>query len=281
MSAKTPYLIVVALVLALGGAWYWFGYSRLASEPVVRLKPPEPAPAVVGPPPVRYPLTLAEASEQAAADSAPATESQEPAGPPAPLPALDASDAELRADLGRTVDATLLDRLFLPDQWVRRFVVTIDNLTGPKLPSRYLATRPLPDPFVTDGEDDTLVIGAANARRYEPFVRLIESVDVTALVALYTRYYPLFQAAFDDLGYPGVYFNDRLVDVIDHLLAAPEVELPIRLVRPRVLYRYADPKLESLSSGQKVLVRMGPDNARRIKARLRDLRAALTRHEGT
>jgi len=270
---------VLVLVLLASGVWYWFSYSRMSSEPVVMTKAPSPPPPVEQPPAVRYPVTPpAPPPPVAPAEQAPANEPVAlPAPPPPPaLPALDASDAELRDRLGHAADAGLLDRLFIPDQWIRRFVVTVDNLWTPKLPGRYLATRPLPDRFAVDGGDDAPTIGAANAQRYAPFVRLVESVDGPALVAVYRQFYPLFQAAFDDLGYPGVYFNDRLVDVIDLLLATPEIDLPIRLVRPRVLYQYADPALESLPSGQKLLIRMGPDNARRIKGKLRELRAALT-----
>jgi len=42
------------------------------------------------------------------------------------------------------------------------------------------------------------------------------------------------------------------------------------------MYTYADPGLESRSAGQKLLMRMGPDNAAVIKAKLTELRAAIT-----
>ena len=76
--------------------------------------------------------------------------------------------------------------------------------------------------------------------------------------------------------YPDGYFNDRLVQVIDHLLATPEVVDPIELVRPHVLYEYSDPDLEALSSGQKLLLRMGTDNGKKIKNTLRKLRGLVT-----
>jgi hypothetical protein len=87
---------------------------------------------------------------------------------------------------------------------------------------------------------------------------------------------PLFQQAYEDLGNPNRLFNARLLEVIDHLLQTPDVREPVRLVRPSVYYKYADPKLESLSSGQKLLIRMGPENAGAIKAKLREIQAALT-----
>jgi hypothetical protein len=68
-----------------------------------------------------------------------------------------------------------------------------------------------------------------------------------------------------------------LVAVIDHLLAAPDVEGPIPLVVTHVLYEFANSELEERSSGQKALVRMGSENAARLKARLRLLRAELMR----
>jgi hypothetical protein len=95
------------------------------------------------------------------------------------------------------------------------------------------------------------------------------------LVAVYVRFYPLFQQQYEELGYPGKYFNDRLVEVIDHLLAAPEVQGPIRVTQPKVLYEFADPKLEALSAGQKIMVRMGAENAVKVKAKLREIRSAL------
>ena len=79
------------------------------------------------------------------------------------------------------------------------------------------------------------------------------------------------------LGYPDGYFNDRLVEVIDHLLATPEIEDPVRVVRPHVLYEYEDPALESLSAGQKLLLRTGPDHAVVVKQFLEEMRERITR----
>ena len=99
--------------------------------------------------------------------------------------------------------------------------------------------------------------------------------DPDALVDLYRRYYPRLQAAYVDLGYPDGYFNDRVIEVIDHLLETPDSTAPASLVRPHVLYEFADPELEALSAGQKLLIRMGPENATRSKAALAQLRERI------
>ena len=49
----------------------------------------------------------------------------------------------------------------------------------------------------------------------------------------------------------------------------------IALTRPNVLYEFADPDLESLSSGQKLMLRMGPDNSATLKRLLEKFRAKL------
>jgi hypothetical protein len=107
-------------------------------------------------------------------------------------------------------------------------------------------------------------------------LRLADAVPTDALVAVYARFYPLFQQQYEKLGYPGKYFNDRAVEVIDHLLATPAVQEPLLLLQPRVLYVFADPKLESLSAGQKIILRMGRENREKLKSKLREIRQALT-----
>ena len=57
--------------------------------------------------------------------------------------------------------------------------------------------------------------------------------------------------------------------------ASTEPTGPIALVQPKIVYRFADPELESMSAGQKIMVRMGHDNELRVKARLRAIRQAL------
>src|SRR5260370_335856 len=127
------------------------------------------------------------------------------------------------------------------------------------------------------GSEGSVAIGADNAARYTPYVVAMEAIDSAKLVAIYVRLYPLFQQAYAELGYPSRYFNDRLFEVIDHLLATPDVRGPVALVQPKVLYEYADPSLQDLSAGQKMLVRMGPENEAKVKAKLRELKKALSR----
>ena len=100
-------------------------------------------------------------------------------------------------------------------------------------------------------------------------------MSTAATAALYRRLYPQFQKAYEDLGNPEGYFNDRVIEVIDHLLSAPAAPATIALAQPSVYYVFADPALEAESAGRKLLLRMGPGNAARVQAKLREIRALI------
>lgn len=167
------------------------------------------------------------------------------------------------------------EALFVPDDFVKKTVATVDSLARSDVAARMNPAKPPAGKFVTAGDGDTLVLGAANYARYAPWIELVESLDAEATAALYKRLYPQFQAAYENLGNPDSYFNDRVVEVIDHLLSAPEAPATIALVRPNVFYEFADPALESQSAGRKLLLRMGPGNAARVKAKLREIRGRI------
>lgn len=194
-----------------------------------------------------------------------------------PLPALNESDSAIKDALAGLWNGKTLEQFFPLKDFIRRVVATIDNLPRAKLAMRLMPVKQAPGTFLTTGKEESLAISPKNAARYAPYVRLADATDTGKLVALYVRFYRLFQQAYRELGYPQGYFNDRLIEVIDHLLAAPEVRAPVKLVQPKVFYQFADSELEARSAGQKVLMRIGNENAARIKAKLREIRRELTR----
>lgn len=173
------------------------------------------------------------------------------------------------------------------DDFPRRVVATVDSLGRPHAPHLLWPVNPAPDRFTVE-DDDGPVIAADNASRYTPFVLFAVGLDSRRLVDLYVRMYPMLQAAYEELGFPGRYFNDRAIAVIDLLLATPELDYPLQLqltevrglipsLRPWSRYEFADPALESLSSGQKMLLRVGLVNQRRLKEKLADIRAEIVK----
>jgi len=261
-KSAAPWLAAGLAVLVLAGAAGFYYYLRQsAPQPVAAPAAPPAAPAgsapqAQAPAPERHALAL----PQGAAEP--------------PLPTLDNSDSMMRRSLADLMGGQAFDQMVVPTQLVRRIVATVDNLPRPTAPRRMMPLNAVPGAFAVAESDGQLAATPANAERYSPYVRVIESLQAPALVWSYARAYPLFQKAYEELGYPGQYFNDRLLQAIDDMLAAPELD-GAKLARPKVLYQFADPDLEGRSAGQKIMMRMGKDNELRVKAKLKELRQAL------
>lgn len=258
-SGSKVILLIGLALLAAGAGWYlWSSYFAAKPAQVAEVAPPPaPEPAAPEPPAIQHPIETAPASE--------------------PLPALAESDKPVGDALKDAVDATAIARYLIPQDFVRRVVVTVDNLPRKSYSQRLSPLRPVPGTFEVAGSAGQTAIAAQNSARYSPLVRVLEAVNSEKLVALYVRFYPLFQEAYREQGYPNAYFNDRLVHVLDLLIATREAPGQLAVVQPKVLYEFADPALEALPSGQKILLRMGPENAARVKAKLREIRALVAK----
>ena len=143
------------------------------------------------------------------------------------LPPLDRSDAYvsrvLRELLGRKPVASFLNL----DDFARRFVATVSNLASDSASPQRWPVRETPGRFESGARGEHLVISSRNAARYAPFVSFAEAIDSRKAVATYVAMYPLLQRAYEELGEPIPYFNDRVVAVIDDLLATPDIGEPV------------------------------------------------------
>jgi len=265
--------IIVGVLIAAaigGGGWWWYSTQRqpvpvaatpAVTTPAVQDEPePPPAPVATGP---LFPIQ-------------PQPEAALPADTDAQMSQL------LTALLGQQAVASFLQ----VDGFTRRVVATVDNLTREQATTRMWPVQPTQQRFTVTGEGASQHIAADNAKRYTPFVAFAETVDTPKAVALYVKLYPRFQQAYEELGYPKGYFNDRLVAVLDHLLQAPEPATPPQVkltevrgeyasAQPWTRYEFADPQFESLSAGQKMMVRMGAANEKRLKAKLAEFRKGV------
>lgn len=263
---------LIPVLLALGAAavlGYWWAVSEPPREaPVEEHEPAQGSPPAEEPPAEpRYPLTAGEGPR-------PGNGNADLALPP--LPPLGESDRYVRDELSALFGAGLADALVAEDV-VARLAATVDNLAREQVAERI---RPVAAPggqFLVENVSgtDEYLLDPQNHGRYDDLVGFVEHVDPARAAQVYRRLHPLFQQAYADLGYPDGWFNDRLVEVIDHLLRTPDVEEPIRLVRPHVLYEFADPRLEALSPGQKLLLRIGGEHRALVKQRLREFRAGI------
>ena len=260
---RAALLIVLALVAGVAG-WY-FLWPRTPHPP----QEVAPAPAATPPVAQKQPeTTIAYPVEKIAPQAIPGSNQA--------LPTLDGSDVVARDAIAAIFNGDAFARLLVPNAVIRHVVATVDNLPRETLAARVRPVVPATGLFATANTAQGISIAGDNAARYAAYVKAAEAIDTRRLAELYVRLYPLLQQAYVELGYPHDYFNDRLVSVIDHLLAAPEPKPPVYVSQPKVLYEFSDPALEELSSGQKVMVRVGIDNELRLKAKLREIRKAVT-----
>ena len=265
--------IAAVIVVLIGALWLLF---KPDPAPV-----PAPKPVVV-----EQPVTEQQVIEEVAAEpeQLPQPEPQNTdtveeqlttQQPVKPLPGLNDADAEVKASLFSLNWKPGLASLFVTDDMIRKLVVQVDNIAQGQLVRGHNIMQPLPQKFV-GGEQAPYQMDESNFSRYEPYLQLLESVPPQQLLEVMQRYEPLAQEAYAELGYPDASFRQRIIAAIDVLLATPEVEYPVKLKRPSVMYTFADPELEELPAAQKQLIRLGPDNQQRVKQLLRAYRKALS-----
>ena len=258
---KIPWLISILLVVGTaGGLWY---FLKTADQLAPTAAAPEPLPAEIEPELPRYPMPAR-------------SEPQPGTGPLIPLPSLDDGGAYFRMSL-LDVFGNDMGELLVAELLIEKIVTTMDNLPRSHISNRIRPIGPVSGMFeVVDLDDDQkYILSESNYRRYDYHVDMFTNADLDAFFDSYQRFYPLLQEAYVGLVYPQGYLNDRVVEVIDHLLDTPYVEGPIRLVRPHVLYEFSDPELEALSSGQKMMLRMGRDHAAQVQQTLRRFRTLI------
>ena len=278
-------VIVVVVLLLLGiAAWYYFGTDRSQPEEsaqpeIVEQAVPEPPPPPP-PQPAREPVVVPE--------KAPAPEPELEA---IPLPELSESDPVAAELLGSLLGESVVERYVAADDTIPRAVAAIDSLDSAQVPGAIQAVKGPEGEFLVTANDQPatpilneagdpvpqFLSDPANSRRYLVYVEMLEAMDAEQAVAMYRQHYPLFQEAFQQLGYPEGDFNQRLLAVIDELLATPEVDEPLSLMKPEAYYLFTDEGLESLPAGQKILIRMGSENAARVKSKLAEIRQVLLR----
>ncbi|MBK9160702.1 MAG: DUF3014 domain-containing protein [Nitrosomonadales bacterium] len=252
MNLRMTVAAIIILLCSVAGYVYW-----QASQP-------GPAPVQAPPPPLPPEPEVRQVLE---------------APPEAPaLPTLDESDSYLLKALSGLIGNPSLMEYLITERLIRNIVATVDNLPRKEVSMRVIPVKRVPGSFIVAGTEGDWRIGPNNAVRYAPYVKIAAAVDAKQLVELYIRLYPLFQQAYEELGYPKRYFNDRLIVALDDLIAAPDIAEPVKLVRPKVFYLYADPDLENRSIGQRILMRMGGNNRTNIKDRLQEIKQELLLH---
>lgn len=191
------------------------------------------------------------------------------------LPALEQSDAYLRGHLMFLAGEPLLN-LLQGDQLIRRIVAQVDGVAKNSIAYQHSPIAPPAGGGLAVIEtEDGVFLDPASYRRYDFHADVLSRLATDLLLAFYRFYEPLFDAAHEELGNPAGTFRRRFVEALDRVLAAPVVDAPIELVREDPNWKFADPELEALGQVEKQMLRMGPENTRKIQQALASVRARL------
>ncbi len=293
-------LVAIAVVAALG--WYGRGYWDPQAQEVAGNKP-KPSEVSAGAaaqaggtaePGALLPLERVPSAEVQSSAQASATNTAQQAASEQAVPELDAAQASQVKNLPNLDELakqwlgnTALQFLVTPNL-AHHIVATVDNLPRSHAAPRLWPINPVGARMVVAENAQGIFIAPANSTRYDAVVNFVTATDPAQITQWYRQAYPVLQQRYEDLGYPGKSFNDRLLEVIDHLLQTPQVAEPIalRLVQvqtegerlpqqPWLRYEFADAQLQSLSAGQKILLRLGSEHRQRVAAYLQALRTQL------
>ena len=273
------FAIVLVVLLSAGGYYYYSGGSDapklIPNAPIVLPEAPSSEPMTLeSTPELETTPTLPDTTVAETTDN-PATEA-EPAVVVEPIPSLAESDEFIHQKALAIINNNVVGSSLITQDLARQFVVFVDNLAQGEL-TRKVSPIKGPEKLFTVSEiTNKVYLNPDSYHRYDAYVTVIASMDEQSLMNTYKQLTPLLDEAFAELGYSNAKFNDRMLQAIKVLLAAPIIEDPIELNSMSVNYQFVDPNLEALPSAQKLLIRMGPENTRKVKIALRKLENQLT-----
>ncbi|UAL43347.1 DUF3014 domain-containing protein [Shewanella inventionis] len=192
-----------------------------------------------------------------------------------PLPALAESDDFIENKTLAIANGMKIAPMILKKDIARQFVVFVDNLAQGELVRKASPLKGPETEFSVSEITNKIFLNPDSYHRYDLYADFVAGLNEKDLVATYTELKPLFAEAFAELGYSDIDFDNRMQAMFTMVENAPIIEDPIELSSVTVNYHFADPNLEALPNAQKLLLRMGPENTRKIKAAVKKLQASF------
>lgn len=278
--SKFPFVeLVLALAVIAGLVFFWFWSEEKPADTAAGI-PPVVVPALS---PEMPPTPDIPEREEVVTVSIPDTTGVEPdeqvAEPIVPQATdqqtLVDGDAVLLQQVAAAGASTLLGTLASSQHPLELTAALVDALGRGIILRKMLPSDPLKQAFSVEQQGDKLFMSTDSYRRYDSFTDAIAGLNIGVMVETFHTLRPLYKEAFEQLGLDPNDFDNAVIRTLDMILATPEIVEPIAVQTKSVVYVYADPALEGLPAVQKQLLRMGPDNTRRIKQKAQSLREGL------
>lgn len=269
-SALTIAVVVILFIIA-GGAYYLLDSEE--RQPEVEVTTPVILPEIIPEEPLATDANVPEPEAIPEPETTQATE--EPQPEVESVPALADSDQYVKQKTLSVANGMKIDPILVEKDLVRHFVVFIDNLAQGELARKVSPLKAPDSQFTVSDVSNKTYLNPDSYHRYDLYADFVSNLDEQQLAITYKQLTPLLSEAFDELGYGDKEFNTRIIEAIDVMLAAPIIEQAIELNSVSVNYKFVDPELETLPNAQKLMIRMGPENSKKVKAALRKLKKQL------
>ena len=240
-----------------------YGEPTVPEELVMVQPPVEPAPAPI------------EAEVPVAPIAAPVATEVQPKTPPAPVVTEETGDRYARESIDAVNGGKALAQFVAGDYVVERAVAIIDALRRGEVPYKLLPVGKPSTTFPISDDGLRVTLDAAGFSRYDGFAQWVGGLDTTALVSLLNDYEMIATQALTRMGVSDFDIRSAVLAATTQILSTPQVAVDAELMRREANWVYIDPELEALSSLQKQVLRMGPENADIIQQKARDIRGVL------
>ena len=188
-----------------------------------------------------------------------------------PLPPLPATDALVRELVVKLTAHPKALAWLATDGLIANFTVATLNIAEGKTPAVHWRTLAPQGRFSIVTAPGGVVLDSKSYRRYDEYAAAISGLDPAGTARLYLTLKPRIVDAYRELGFPEGDFDPVLQRAIGMLLATPIIDGDIQLREKVLTYEFVDPEIESLPAVEKQLLRMGPENVRRVQAKLRQI----------
>jgi hypothetical protein len=242
-----PAMLLAVFVVLLGGFW-WYRAHRGALAPA-HVTGPVAAPSRPMPPPAAATATN--------------------------LPPLGELDPFIRSTIGSVTQMSAAAAWLATDHLAEQFTAIVQGVAEGKAPSRMLGRFRPSTPFAVTRRGGQTVIDPRSFGRFDSIADTVTSLDAAASARAYRTLAPRLNEAYAQLGITDSTLDAALEHAIIRLVKTPVPDGDIAVVPRGGAYAFADADLEALSPAQKLLLRTGPSNAKRIQGRLREIGLAL------
>ncbi len=149
--------------------------------------------------------------------------------------------------------------------FLQRLVAAIWRVSRGRSPTKVLGFVELNDPFTVTRRGKSLYVDRSSFDRYTPIVDSILAVSPTTAAELYQTLLPQLRARFAQLAADGERFEEVARRAIRSIMTARIPKRPTKVIEVGGTYYYADDGIQALSDVDKHLIRIGPNNLKRLR----------------